>query len=419
MNINGHRRVVVTGLGTFNPLGKNVSNYWNSLIQGKSGIRQIKNYPIDQDYPVQIGGEVDVDPEDIVCFKRKKDAERLDPYIVIGYIAAIEAFADSHLDVDKAPDRYGSLIGCGGGGVHAHWKNVSKINRQNMSGAHLYYVSSAINSTLSGYVSQAIHTSGPCFAVSSACASSNHSFGTAAMMIKNGMADAMFAGGSEAALTPNGLASFGNIRALTTRNDSPETASRPFDTDRDGFVMSNGAGVVLLEELEHAKKRGAVIYCEMTGFGFTCDAYDLFAPHPEGIGASKAINMALEQARLLPEDIDLINAHATSTQVGDMAETMAIRRSFKQYALTVPVQSTKSMTGHTLGAAGGLEAIAVAQTFKNNIAHHTINQFNQDPDIPLNVIKNEPMQMSPKHILSNTFGFGGQNACVIFSRFDG
>ena len=248
---------------------------------------------------------------------------------------------------------------------------------------------------------------------------SNHAMGIGSMMIKMGMVDAIFAGGSEAAINKSGLSAFGNIFALSERCDTPETASRPFDIDRDGFVLGEGAGVLCLEELEHAKRRGARIYCELTGFGFSCDAYDLVAPHPDARGATQAINAAIDSAKLPAEEIGLINCHGTSTLLGDIAEFKAAQHVFGDYAREIPVHSTKSMTGHSLGAAGGIEAIATILAFERGLIHETTNQFNQDPEIGFNVVKNGPLERKINHVLSNGFGFGGQNAAVVLSRYNG
>ena len=410
-------RVVVTGLGTINPLGNDVKQYWENLLEGKSGVRLVRNVEVD-DYSVKIAGEVDI-PDLSGYFTEKKMTKRLDRYIVFGFVAGTQALRDSGLEVDKSPSRYGSIIGTGDGGVGAHVDNLEKIVTRGMQASSPYYIINAIPNTGSGFLAQCWNLQGPSFAVSSACASSNHAIGTASMLIKMGMADAMFAGGAEAPVNKSGFSAFGNIFALSERNDSPETASRPFDADRDGFVLSEGAGVLCLEELEHAKKRGAYIYCEVTGYGLSSDAHDLVAPHPEARGAEQSIKMAIEDARLDPDDIDLVNAHATSTPLGDPTEYRAIKRIFGERSDTLPVHSTKSMTGHSLGAAGGIEAIATILAFEQNLVHHTTNQFNQDPEIKFNVVKNEPLKKKIRHVLSNGFGFGGQNSTVILSRFDG
>ncbi|MBN1686910.1 MAG: beta-ketoacyl-[acyl-carrier-protein] synthase family protein [Spirochaetales bacterium] len=410
-------RVVVTGIGTVNPLGNTVREFWDNLKIGKSGVRLIQNVEIDN-YGVKIAGEVDP-PDPTEYFKEKKMAKRLDRYVIYGYIAGTQALRDSGLEIEKTPERYGTLIGTGDGGVDTNLANVERIVKTGMHSTSPFYIINSIPNTGSGFFAQVWGLQGPSFAVSSACATSNHAFGIAAMMIKMGMADAVFAGGAEAPVNRSGLCAFGNIFALSERNDSPETASRPFDRDRDGFVLGEGAGVLCLESLDHAKKRGARIYCELTGFGFSCDAHDLVAPHPAARGAAQTIRTALECASLEPEAIDVINCHATSTVLGDMSEYLAVEQTFGSYATKVPVHSTKSMTGHLLGAAGGVEAVAAIMAFEEGVVHETINQFNQDPKIKFNVIKNGPVEMKPRHILSNGFGFGGQNAAIILSRFDG
>ena len=416
-NSNNDVRVVVTGLGTVNPIGNSVREYWDNLKIGKSGVRTIQNVDIDN-YSIRIAGEVDP-PDPTEYFKEKKMARRLDRYVVYGYIAGTQALRDSGLEVDKAPERYGSLIGTGDGGVDTNLANVERIVTTGMQTTSPFYIINSIPNTGSGFFAQVWNLQGPSFSISSACATSNHAFGVAAMMIKMGMADAVFAGGAEAPVNKSGLCAFGNIFALSERNDSPETASRPFDVDRDGFVLGEGAGVLCLESLDHAKKRGAKIYCELTGYGFSCDAHDLVAPHPDARGSAQSISLALENASLNVRDIDIINCHATSTPLGDKAEYLAVERVFGDYAREVPVHSTKSMTGHLLGAAGGVEAIAAVLAFEEGVVHKTINQFNQDPEIQFNVIKNDPLEMTPKHILANGFGFGGQNAAIVFSRFEG
>ena len=410
-------RVVVTGIGTVNPLGNTVREFWDNLKIGKSGVRLIKNVDID-DYSIKIAGEVDP-PDPAEYFKEKKMAKRLDRYVVYGYIAGTQALRDSGLDVGKAPERYGTLIGTGDGGVDTNLANVERIVKTGMQSTSPFYIINSIPNTASGFLAQVWNLQGPSFAVSSACATSNHAFGVAAMMIKMGMADAVFAGGAEAPVNRSGLCAFGNIFALSERNDSPETASRPFDRDRDGFVLGEGAGVLCLESLDHAKKRGAKIYCELTGFGFSCDAHDLVAPHPDARGAAQTIRAALNSASIGHEEIDVINCHATSTQLGDLAEYQAVKQTFGARAIQVPVHSTKSMTGHLLGAAGGVEAVAAIMAFEEGVVHETINQFNQDPQIKFNVIKNGPLELRPRHILTNGFGFGGQNAAIVLSKFDG
>jgi 3-oxoacyl-[acyl-carrier-protein] synthase II len=411
-------RVVVTGLGTINPLGNSVAEFWKNLVAGKSGIRLSRKVDLSE-YHVKIAGEVDL-PEDLTeYFASKKMIKRLDDYIVYAHIAAVQALKDSGLEVDKTPERYGTLIGSGDGGLKTQMENIDRLITTGMGSTSPFYVISAIPNTGSAFFAQEKNLQGPSFSVNSACATANHAIGLAAGMIKMGMADAMFAGGSEAAVNQAGISGFGNIMALSDRNDSPETASRPFDKDRNGFVLSEGAGVILVEELEHALKRNAHIYAEIVGYGFTTDAHDLVAPHPEARNASIAMKIAMETAGITPEQIGLINAHGTSTPVGDRIESVAINRAFGEYGKKVQVHSTKSMTGHLLGGASGIEAIALMLAFERNVAHPSINVFEQDPEILLNIIT-EPRD-TPKltHLMSNAFGFGGHNACIIFSRFEG
>ena len=409
-------RIVITGIGTINPIGGNVKEFWENLIKGKSGVRQLQAFPING-YSVRIAGEVDL-PDLTPYFKNKKMARRLDRYVTLAQIAATQAILDSGLDVEKAPQRYGVIIGTGEGGVGTRYNNTKKMLAEGMQAASPFFIM-CIPSTASGYFAMEWNLQGPCFSVNSACATGNHAMGVAASLIKMGMADAIFTGGAEAPIYPSGMGAFGNIMALSERNDSPETASRPFDKDRDGFVLSEGAGVLCLEELEHAKRRGAKIYAELSGYGFSSDAHDLVAPHPESRGSAQAMKGALEDARLNIDQVDLINCHAASTPLGDLAENTAIKAVFKDRARGVRVHSTKSMTGHPLGAASAVEAIAAILAIQQGVIHPTINQFEQDPLINLNVVRNQPQDARVNHVLSNGFGFGGQNAAITLSRFDG
>jgi len=409
------RRVVITGIGTINPLGNTVQDFWENLSLGKSGIRKISSFDIG-DYDIQIAGEVDL-PDLKPFFSSKKMTRRLDRYSLLAQIAGMQALRDSGLEVEKDPTRYGSLIGTGVGGLESHFTNSERIVTKGMQANSPFYVIACIPSTGSAYFAQEAGLRGPSFSLNSACSSGNHSFGTSMMMIKSGMADVMFTGGSEAIISKLGISAFGNIGALSNRNDSPETASRPFDSDRNGFVIGEGAGVLCFEELEHAKKRGARIYAEVSGYGFSCDAHDLVAPHPEGDGAFRAIEMAMNEAGLNPEDINLVNCHGTSTLLGDKIEAQAINRVLKDYGSKVPVHSTKSMTGHLIGGASAVEAVADMRVFVDGTVHPTTNVFNQDKDINLNVITETYKDESINHILSNSFGFGGQNAAMIFSKY--
>lgn len=409
------RRVVITGVGTINPLGNNVKEFWGNLSSGKSGVRKISNFDI-EDYEIQIAAEVDL-PDLTPYFSSKKMTRRLDRYHLLAQVAAVQALKDSGLDVARAPHRYGTLIGNGIGGLGSHLENATRLRDKGFNAVSPFYVIAAIPNSGSAYFAQESGLQGPSFSINSACASGNHSFGVSAMMIKMGMADVMFSGGVEAILNKVGLAAFGNIGALSNRNDSPETASRPFDVDRNGFVIGEGAGVFCLEELEHAKQRGATIYGELSGFGFTSDAHDLVAPHPEADGAVRAMEMAIGQAGINPEDIGLINCHGTSTPLGDKIESVAINKVFKDKGNQIPVHSTKSMIGHLIGGASAVEAVADMQVFSNGTVHPTINVFKQDSEINLNVVKETYTDNTIDHILSNAFGFGGQNGAIIISRF--
>jgi 3-oxoacyl-[acyl-carrier-protein] synthase II len=410
-------RVVITGLGTINPIGNTVTQYWDNLTKGKSGVRLAQHTDLSS-FSVKIGAEVDL-PDLDAYFPQKKMVRRLDRFIVFSHIAATQALKDSGLDVEKAPHRYGAIIGTGDAGVGVHFANMSSIIEKGMESVSPFYVVGCIPNTAAGYVGKEYNLQGPNFTVNSACASSNHAIGIAVSMIKMGLADAILSGGAEAVVNIMGFAGFGVIQALSERNDSPETASRPFDKGRDGFVLGEGAGILCLEELEHAKARGAHIYGELSGWGFSCDAYDLVAPHPEGRGACAAMTQALESAGLNVEDIDLVNAHGTSTPLGDISESLAITKVFKHLAEKVRVHSTKSMIGHLVGAGGGVEAIAGLLAISKNIIHPTINQFEQDPKIRLNVVRNQPVEAKVDHFMSNSFGFGGQNATLVISKFKG
>lgn len=412
------RRVVVTGLGTVNPIGNTVQEYWTNLKLGHSGIRMIRNIEL-HDYHIRFGGEVDY-PENIrEYFEQPKMIKRLDRYIVMAHIAGIQALRDSKLETGDLSERCGAIIGSGAGGVLAHQNATNLIYENRMNEISPFYIVSCIPSTGTAFFAKEAGIRGPCFSISSACSTGNHAFGQAYSFIKTGIADIMFAGGSESAVNEMGLAAFGNILALSGRNENPEKASRPFDADRDGFVLGEGAGVLCLEELEHAERRKAHIYAEIAGFGFTSDAHDLVAPHPEAEGAVRAIKAAMDMAGLEAADIDLINAHGTATPIGDRTEGIAINNALNERGSQVPVHSTKSMTGHLLGGASAIEAIAAIMAFEENIIHPTANHDRLDPEINLNVITTPTDASSVNHILSNAFGFGGLNAVLILKRYQG
>ncbi|MBN8217433.1 MAG: beta-ketoacyl-ACP synthase II [Spirochaetes bacterium] len=412
------RRVVVTGMGVVTPVGIGVPRFWDALRDGKSGVRRLRRIELPE-YHVQIGAEVDLTPDDLKCIKSPKMARRLDDFIIYGYLAGAEAIVDSKLDIEAESERVGVIIASGEGGLKTHYEMIRRIIDKRLSSVSPFYVTNVIPNTPGAFLAQERHIRGPSFAINSACASSNHALGTASTLIKAGLADVMFTGGAEAVATPPGMAAFGNIGALSARNDDPERASRPFDKNRDGFVMGEGAGVLCLEELSHAQKRGAKIYAELSGFGFSTDAYDLVAPHPEGEGAARAMQNALSMARLGPEDLGFINAHGTSTPAGDRAECRAIQRALGDLGAKIPVHSTKSMIGHLIGAAGAVEAIASIMAFERGLIHKNANYQEPDPEIPLNILRENADGRSVKHVLSNAFGFGGHNACVILSRFEG
>jgi 3-oxoacyl-[acyl-carrier-protein] synthase II len=410
-------RIAITGLGTINPIGNTVQEFWQSLMVGKSGVRLVRNPDI-ANFSVKIGGVVDL-PDLTVYFKKLSMARRLDRFIVLGHIAASQAFKDSGINPEKEPHRYGVLIGTGDAGVETTYQTFNAIFKRGMEATSPFYVVGCIPNTASAFFANGFNLQGPNFSINSACATSNHSIGMASLLIRMGFADVMFAGGAEAVVNVPGFAGFGVIGALSERNDSPETASRPFDRDRDGFILSEGAGVICLEEMEHAKKRGAHIYGELSGVGFTCDAYDLVSPHPEGRGACAVMEQCITNARIRKDQVGLINAHGTSTPLGDLAESKSIAKVFGELTNKIPVHSTKSMTGHLVGAAGGVEVIAAILALEKNFIHATINQFTPDPDITINVVRNNPIEAKVDHILSNSFGFGGQNASLLISRFSG
>ncbi len=407
-------RIVITGIGTINPIANTIDEYWENLIKGKNGIRKAQNSNL-EGFDVQIGGEVDI--PDMTGIMHKKLLSRLDRYVIFSQYAAVHALRDSGLEqeeIDKAPHRYAAIIGTGDAGLDLNHKMSKNIYEKGLETVSAFYIVGVIPNTPPGLFAKEFNFQGPNYSVSSACATSNHAIGTAIMLIKMGMADVVMAGGTESVVCESSFAAFNKIFALSRRNDSPETASRPFDRDRDGFILSEGAGVLCLEELEHAKKRGAKIYGELKGFGFSCDAYDLVAPHPDGRGAELAMRSALENAGVNVDEIDLINAHGTSTPLGDKIESEAILRVFGN---KVPVHSTKSMLGHLIGAGGATEAIADLQAIQKGVIHPSINIFNLDPDVKINVVANKPIEKKVDTFLSNSFGFGGQNSAIVIARY--
>ncbi|MGI9242868.1 MAG: beta-ketoacyl-ACP synthase II [Verrucomicrobiales bacterium] len=410
------RRVVITGLGAVTPTGNDVDTFWASLKEGKSGIAAIQALDT-SDYRCKIAGEV-TDFDAAPYFKNPKDARRADRYSQLAIAAAKMAFDDASVDMDKVDRfRFGVMVGSGIGGLSTLEKEHKKLLEKGPSRVGPFLIPMMIANISSGMISMEFGLNGPNMSIVTACATANHNIGEAWRMIKFGDADIFLAGGSEASITATGLAGFGSMRALSFRNDEPERASRPFDIGRDGFVMGEGAGVIVIEEYEHAKARGAEIYAELVGYGVSADAYHLTSPHPEGEGASRCIDMALRHGGLNPEDVDYVNAHGTSTGLGDICETKAIKRSFGDHAKDgLVVSSTKSMTGHLLGAAGGVEIIAGTLAIRDGVIPPTINLEDPDPECDLDYVPNEARERDINVAVSNSFGFGGHNATLIVKK---
>ena len=404
------RRVVITGLGTVNSLSNDIPTFWDYLCAGRSGVSLIEQFDTTA-FKVHFGGEVkNFVPENHL---EGKVAKRLDRFSQFALVAAISAVKDAGIDFSQGdPFRYGVIIGSGIGGLNEFEEQYTRHTQQGPDRISPFVIPKMIANSAAGNVSIHFNLMGHNTVISTACASAAHALGDALHSIRGGFADAIVAGGSEAAITPMGLGGFIAARAVSHRNNDPSTASRPFDKDRDGFVLSEGAGLVVLEEYEHARKRGANIYAEILGCGNTADAYHITAPHPEGVGASKAVQFALADAKLNPDQIDYVNAHGTSTQLGDEAETKALKIVFKDHAKKIAVSSTKSMIGHTLGASGGIELIACALSIKHGVVHPTINFNTPDPKCDLDYVPNTARQMKVRYVVSNSFGFGGHNCCL-------
>jgi 3-oxoacyl-[acyl-carrier-protein] synthase II len=405
------RRVVITGLGTVNPLAHDVPAYWKALLAGRSGVGPITLLDSSA-FKVHFAGEVkDFRPEAVI---NSKEVRRMDRFAQFGMFAALEAVRDGGLDFAKEdPYRCGVIIGSGIGGLTELEEQHSIYISKGPSRVGPFVVPKMIANAASGHVSIHFGLMGPNTAVATACASAAHAVGDALRAIQHDQADVMISGGAEAAITHMGLGGFTSARALSLHNDDPQGASRPFDKDRDGFVLGEGAGIVVLEELDHARKRGAHIYAELLGVGSTADAYHITAPHPEGKGASRAMENALRDARVVPQDIDYVNAHGTSTELGDAAETTALKRVFGDHARKLAVSSTKSMLGHLLGASGGVELIACCLSIKQRVVHPTINYHTPDPACDLDYVPNHPREMRVRNAISNSFGFGGHNCTLV------
>ena len=411
------REVVVTGLGVVSPVANELNEFWEGIKSGKSGIGLIKGMSDIDQYPVHTGGEIrDLDTGKYI---QPKDLRKMDPFSVYGLCAAAMAVEDADFDFDALDlQRVGVIASSGIGGMQFMQNECLKAFEKGPRRISPQLIPQMITNILSGYVSIRYGFKGPNFCVTSACASGTHSIGEAMRIIQYGDADVMVAGGAEASIAMLGVQGFAALRATSRRNDDPEGASRPFDKDRDGFVMSEGAGIVILEEKEHALARGAKIYCEAAGYGRTGDAYHITAPNAEADEAARGMSLAIADARLNPEDVDYINAHGTSTPLNDKGETLAIKKALgEELAYKVAVSSTKSMTGHMLGAAGGVEAAVIALAIRDGIAPPTINYTTPDPDCDLDYVPNKAREMNIDVALSNSLGFGGHNATLCFKKY--
>jgi 3-oxoacyl-[acyl-carrier-protein] synthase II len=410
------RRVVVTGMGTITPVGNDVATTWRSLIEGKSGTAPITKFDA-SNFPVKFAAEVKgFNPLD---YMERKEAKRADQYTQYAIAGARQAMTDASLIERNGmdPDRIGVIIGSGIGGLKSFEEQHDVYRERGVGKISPFFIPMFIADIAAGIVSMMFNAKGPNYATVSACATSAHAIGDAYRTIQYGDADVMITGGAEATVTPMAIGGFANMKALSERNDSPETASRPFDATRDGFVMGEGAGILILEELEHALKRGATIYAEIVGYGATGDAYHLTAPAPDGEGAQRAMKRALKDAGLEPKDIQYINAHGTSTPANDFNETRAIKAVFGEHAKTVNVSSTKSATGHMLGAAGAVEAIVSAMVVGSGVIPPTINYHTPEPELDLNYTPNTSVKRDVNAVLSNSFGFGGHNTTLAIKRY--
>ena len=416
--MNYDRRVVITGMGTITPLGNELETFWSNLKNGVSGIRKIEAFDT-SGYDCQIAGEVrDFDPKPF--FRNAKDIRRTDRFAQLALAAAKRALEDGGIDLEKIRrDRFGVIVSSGIGGLKTLEDQYTILLTKGPARTSPFTIPMLISNMASGLISMEYGLRGPNLCIVTACATSNNAIGESWRMIKFGDADIFLAGGSEASVVAIGLAGFSAMRALSTHNDEPGRASRPFDRDRDGFVMSEGAGVVVVEELEHAKARGAKIYCELSGYGMSADAYHMTAPPPDGKGAARAMQLALEHACISPDQVDYINAHATSTDIGDIIETRAIKKVFGDYAHKVSISSTKSMTGHLLGGAGAVEMAACALAIRDSVIPPTINLENPGDECDLDYTANVAREKKVRVAVNNSFGFGGHNATLVATAFTG
>ncbi|MGM0379983.1 MAG: beta-ketoacyl-ACP synthase II [Bacillota bacterium] len=407
------RRVVVTGLGVVSPIGNSIDQFWDSLKDGKSGIDKIENFDASE-YKTQIAGEVK--DFDFSEYLTRKDAKRMDKFSQFAVVAAGNALKDSEIDMDSVDlEKFGTILGCGIGGIDTLEKQHKRLLKRGPNRVSPFLIPMMISNMASGHVSMNFGLKGPNTTVVTACASATNAIGDAYHVIKRGDADFMLSGGTEASITPIGMSGFCTMKAMSTRNDEPKKASRPFDKDRDGFVMAEGSGILVLEEYEHAKKRNAKIYGEVVGFGYTSDAHHITAPAPGGKGAARSMKMAIDNANIKPSDIDYINAHGTSTPLNDKFETMAIKSVFEDHAYNLSVNSTKSITGHLLGASGAIESIATCLQMKHSYIHKTLNHENPGEDLDLDYVPNGK-EKEISYALSNSLGFGGHNATLILKK---
>lgn len=409
------KRVVVTGMGVVSPLGYEIGTFWQSLVAGKSGIGLITRFDT-TDFATKFAGEIkDFQPDDYI---ERKESKRMDLFTQYAIAAAESAVKHSGLNFgDEAKDRIGVITGSGIGGMTTFEAQSRTLIERGPRRISPFFIPMMISDITPGYISIRYGLKGPNFSTVSACASSSHAIGEAFRTIQRDDADVMISGGAEATVTPLGIGGFNAMKALSTRNDEPQKASRPFDKDRDGFVMGEGAGMIVLESMEHALDRGATIYGEVAGIGYTADAYHITAPAPDGGGATGSMQLAMKNGGLQPEDIDYINTHGTSTPHGDIAETNAIKKVFGEHAYKLNINSTKSMIGHLLGASGGVEFIVTTLSVHEDCIHPTINQENSDPECDLNYTANEPKKKEVRAALSNSFGFGGHNVSVVVKKF--
>ena len=409
------RRVVVTGLGALAPNGNDLDSFWDALVNGRSGIGPITKFDA-SGHRARIAGEIkDFDPESALD---RKDVRRNDPFTHYAMYVGLQAVAHAGLDMEAVDaERVGVIWGSGIGGITTHEQQHTVLMEKGPKRISPFYVPMMISDMAAGMISMVLGAKGPNYATVSACSSASHALGEAARKIQYDEADVMVTGGSEAAVTSISVAGFASAKALSTRNDEPARASRPFDAERDGFVLGEGAGGVVLEELEHAKRRGAVIYGEFLGLGFTADAYHQTAMAPQAEGGTRAMRIALKDAGLHPGDIGYVNAHGTSTPMGDSQETTAIKTVFDGYTDKMAISSTKSMTGHLLGAAGAVESVACIMALKNGILPPTINYENPDPECDLDCVPNQAREIGVNYVLNNSFGFGGHNVALVFGRF--